>query len=212
MPSLRNVNRAYKRIIVRLSLVTLFAAFVILPFPTSSPLPVLEVEAQSCSVPTTTMFGSTTYYNWTANGSPSSDSCWSHSSAAAFVTGTTECGQLSPPTNAWEFYFGGSISQTFTIPSNRIETNFSIQYDVDFIDPNNDPAWNRFTMSVRDLTTSTQLASDYYDGSMADLSCSLRSRTWTQNLAGHQIQVTFQGSRGYSDTFIRVRNIAQFQH
>lgn len=209
MSSLRNVNRTYKRVIVRLSLVILFAAFVTLPFPTSSPLPVAEVEAQSCSVP---VLGPTGYYNWIANGTPSSDTCWSHTSAAAFVTGTTECGQFSPPTNAWEFYYGGYISQTFTIPSNRTETNFSIQYTVDFIDPNNDPAWNRFSMSVWDQTTSTQLASDYYDGSMADLSCSFRSRSWTQSLAGHQILVHFQGSRGYSNTFIRVRNIALFQH
>lgn len=116
--------------------------------PISSLLTVTEVEAQTCSPAGRNLaFGPIHWnYNWIANGTPSSDSCWSHSFRASFVTGTTECGPFTPPTNAWEFFYGGEISQSFTISGENMQAPvFPLGYEVDFVDPNDsvgiDSAW-----------------------------------------------------------------------
>jgi hypothetical protein len=126
------------------------------------------------------------------------------------VVQTNTCGYTE---NAWEFYYGGGISQTFTVPNTNdgARPDFSLRYTLDFIDPNDNAAWNRFEMNVVDLTTGATLASEFFNGSMGDLYCSDRFFSWSQNLAGHQIMVRFQGSRGYSNTFIRVRDVYLFQ-
>jgi hypothetical protein len=206
MFNLHNVKLTYKHIIVRLSLITLFVSGVTLPAFIPSPLPVIEVEAQTCSPYGYYNFSNHVFYDWIANGGPSDSSCWSKDPNRVSVVPTT-CGWTS---NAWEFYYGGYITQTFTIPSNWTYPNFSIDYILDFDDPNNDP-WNRFSMQVRDLTTGALLASDFYHGGMGALHCSGRSQLWSQNLAGHQIQVRFQGTRGYPNTFIRVSFIRLYQ-
>lgn len=209
MLNLNNVKLLRKRTIVHLALIVLVVSGVILPTPLPSPLPIGEVEAQSCSPRGIVIFGSSYSYDWIANGEPSSSSCWAYSrTATSFVTGTTACGWAS---NAWEFGYGGHISQSFTIPSDMTQPGFAIQYLLDFDDPNDSP-WNRFTMEVVDLTTGVQLASDYFIGNMGDLYCSYRSQSWTQNLAGHTIQVRFTGSRAYQSTHIRVRQIGLYQN
>jgi hypothetical protein len=176
-------------------------------------LTVTGVEAQTCSPAGESRdFGPSRWnYNWIANGVPLSDSCWAHSYRASFVTGTTECGPFTPPTNAWEFYYGGDITQSFTISGvNMHAPVFRLAYEVDFDDPNNS-GWNRFTMDVRDQTTGAVLASDNFIGYMGDLFCARREYMWTGDLAGHTLLVRFTGSRAYNNTHIRVRNISLFQ-
>ena len=100
------------------------------------------------------------------------------------------------------------MSQLFTITGENMHApSFDMSYEVDFIDPHDDP-WNRFSMEVRDLETNTILASEYFFGNMGDLVCARRVHSWNQDLGSHRILVTFNGSRGYNDTRIRVRNIS----
>ena len=64
-----------------------------------------------------------------------------------------ECGWTE---KAFEFYYAGSVSQTFTIPEtleSAHNPSFSIQYTLDFIDPNDHPTWNVFEMKVVDTNT-----------------------------------------------------------
>jgi hypothetical protein len=166
-----------------------------------------SVKATGCSPPGYQI--PFTEYYWIANGAPADSSCWSHDPARAAVVSTTTCGWTS---NAWQFYYGGTISQSFTIPTTMTGQNFSMSYLVDFDDPNNNGAWNKFSMYVQDTTTGAILASDYFDGSMGDLTCAYRSKFWNANLAGHTIQVIFSGTRGFSNTNIRVRQIGLWQY
>ena len=204
MSNLHNVKLRHKRISAHLILI----AFVLSASlaPTSFPLSVAEVEAQTCQPQGDVFASNRHWYNYIANGLPSDTSCWTKTNAS--VVSTTTCGWTS---NAWQFAFGGSISQTFTVPSDKTQPNFSIQYLLDFDDPNNDPGWNRFELEVWDQTSGVLLAYDSFNGGMGDLYCSLRTLSWSQNLAGHTILVYFKGSRGYFSTFIRVRSIALYQ-
>jgi hypothetical protein len=151
------------------------------------------------------------YYDWIGNGGPASGDCWSLFNAS-FVTGTTDCGWVS---NAIEFAYAGSMNQEFTLPSTSTQTNFDLAYLLDFIDPNNDGAWNRFSITVTDQTTGVMLTHDEYYGNSnggADLSCSRRDKVWTGNLAGHTLTVHVSGSKAYPDTHIRIRSISLFQY
>ena len=147
-------------------------------------------------------------YDWIANGTPLSTDCWSPGYGDTFVTGVTTCGWSS---NAIEFGYAGHISQEFTIPAGWTDPNFSVSFLLDFDDPNNDGAWNRYSLAVTDLTTGATLASEYFSGSSGDLYCSRRAKSWTGNLAGHTISVEINGSKAYTNTHIRVSNIALFQ-
>lgn len=207
MLKLRKVKLVRKQTIVHLTLLVLLLSGMMVPTPIPSPISIPEVEAQSCSPPGYYSIGGRTYYRWIANSEPENSSCWNAISGRAAVVQTTTCGWTE---NTWEFYYNGSISQTFTIPGDLTQPSFNIQYTLDFIDPNDDP-WNRFEMQVRDLNTGALLASEFFHGSMGDLYCSSRSFSWNQNLAGHQIQVRLKGTRGYSNTFIRVRDIYVYQ-
>ncbi|HKO56839.1 MAG TPA: hypothetical protein VJ276_13270 [Thermoanaerobaculia bacterium] len=150
------------------------------------------------------------YYDHIANGGPVTDDydCWTPTNAT-FTTNSV-CGSTI---KSYQFGYAGSISQTVNVPSNMTGTYFTIAYELQFEDPHNDGTNNELQVSVYDLTTYTQRASDYYDGSMADVSCSPRSVAFNgTNLAGHTLIVTFSGSTGYSDTIIRVRFISLWQH
>jgi hypothetical protein len=204
---LHNVNLLLRRTTTYFTIGILLLLSGLLPTPIPSLVPVSE--AQSCSAPGYVAFNGRTYYSWIANGLPADASCWNLHNVS--VQPTTTCGWSS---NAFEFYYGGGISQTFTVPNTEdgAKPNFGLSYLLDFIDPNDDAAWNKFEMYVDDLTTGATLAYDSFNGSMGDLYCSHRSVSWSQNLAGHQIQIRFKGSRGYSNTFIRLRNISLYQN
>jgi hypothetical protein len=210
MLKLHKVKLVCKRTIVHLILFVLLLSGMMVPTPIPAPISIPKVEAQSCSPPGYYSIGGRTYYRWLANSEPENSSCWNAIQGRAAVVQTTTCGWTE---NTWEFYYGGSISQTFTVPNTQEGSlpKFNIQYSLDFIDPNDDPTWNRFEMRVVDLNTGTTLAYDFFDGSMGDLYCSGRSFSWNQNLAGHTIQVRLKGTRGYSNTFIRVRDIYVYQ-
>jgi len=208
---LDNVKLLHKRTVAQLTLIVLLASAVILPTPIPSAVRVTDAQTVDCSVPKPYFFSNRTWWNWIANNDPSNSSCWSVTPMRVAVVDTNTCGWTE---KAFEFYYGGSISQTFTIPETLVDAHkpsFSIQYTLDFIDPNDDPTWNVFEMKVVDTNTGTTLATEYFNGSMGDLYCSGRSFTWNQDLAGHTIQVRFKGSRGYNNTFIRVRDIYLFQ-
>ncbi|HEX9986294.1 MAG TPA: hypothetical protein VGF69_23750 [Thermoanaerobaculia bacterium] len=149
-----------------------------------------------------------THYDHIANGIPNRDECWNPFNAT-YVTNTTSCGYSA---NAYEFAYAGQISQTVTIPSTMTTGTLRLDYLVDFIDPNNDAVWNKFIVSVWDDTAGGQIGTDYFDGGMGDLYCSLRSiNLGSTNRAGHSISVHIQGSEAYPDTYIRVRSISLVQ-
>lgn len=204
---LHNVKLLHRRTTAYLTIGVLLVLGVLLPTPIPSMVQVSQ--AQSCSAPGYVVVSGRLLYSWIANGSPADTSCWNPSNVS--VQPTTTCGWSS---NAFEFYYAGGISQTFTIPNTEdgAKPNFGLSYLLDFIDPNDDAAWNKFEMYVDDLTTGATLAYDSFNGSLGDLYCSYRSVSWSQNLAGHQIRIRFKGSRGYNNTFIRVRNISLFQN
>jgi hypothetical protein len=146
-------------------------------------------------------------YDHIANGIPSSDSCWNDTNWS-FVTGVTSCGWS---TNAYQIAgLGASMHQQFDSDSG-LSSNFSLQYLLDFIDPNNDGYWNKFKVEVWDVDTNTLLGSQTYNGSQSDLTCS--SRTFNFNATpGNTIKVRFSGQKGYTDTYIRVHHIALYQY
>lgn len=149
-------------------------------------------------------------YDYIANGYPYYDSCW-YINNAAFTTGYTSCGFF---TNYWEFNYAGSLTQTLVIPTSHTNTkHLTLYYQLDFEDPNHDGAWNRFTASVIDNTAGRQLGYEFYSGSSPSLSCSDRMIGMSSpvDLAGHSITVTFHGSRGYTNTHIRIRRIYLLQ-
>jgi hypothetical protein len=210
MLKLHKVKLACKRTIVHLTLLVLLLSGMMVPTHITAPISIQKVEAQSgCSPEGFYSIGGHNYYRWLANSEPANSLCWNAVQGRVAVVQTNTCGWTE---NTWEFYYGGSISQTFTVPPNDFSApRFNIQYTLDFIDPNNDPAWNRFEMRVLDLTTGATLAYDFFDGSMGDLSCSARNFTWNQDLSNHTIQVRIKGTRGYNNTLIRVRDIYLYQ-
>jgi hypothetical protein len=92
------------------------------------------VLAQGCTPDGTKIIGQFTgSFGYVTNGQLADDSCWSHGSQAAFVTGATTCG--SPADNAFEFFFGGSIAQAIAIPSGDSRKNCQFTYILDFDGP-----------------------------------------------------------------------------
>jgi hypothetical protein len=149
------------------------------------------------------------HYEWIANGTPTSTNCWSAGYGDAVVTATA-CNDLN--TNALEFGYGGGISQEFTIPADQTESTFNFSYYLDFVDPNFDGAWNRFTADLVDVTTGVPIYSEsfYGNGSQPGL-CSPRTKSWSGNYAGHTLRLRLRGSKAYPDTHIRVRSITLIQ-
>lgn len=145
------------------------------------------------------------FYNHIRNGVPNSpDSCWTKTSAVA-VASSTSCGWTA---NAFEFNgYAQKIEQSFAT-NVLTSNNWSLDYNLDFIDPNNDAAWNKLEVRVYDQNNQL-LATDYYDGGYADVTCTLRSISFTGTPTS--VRVEFKGTRGYTNTYIRVRGIALWQ-
>lgn len=167
-----------------------------------------EASAQTCTPRGYVCFFSGCYYDHIANGTPTSDTCWSHT--ANYITGNTTCGYSS---NGFEFtYTGRTVSQSFVVPSNFTNTNWNLGWLMDLDDPNNDGGWNKFKADVWDDTTHTLLASYYTDGSQPDQYCARRDLLFTGNFAGHTLTVIFTGQSAYPNTHIRVRGVFLYQY
>lgn len=184
--------------IKRLLFVSLFTALFAVP----------AMYGQTCAHPSGTyIFGSTVYTDWVANGAPSSTSCWTVSGATVITD--TMCGGTE---HAFDFGYQNSVSQTINIPSTATETNWDLIYDLTMVDPHDDGWWDRLTARVYDVTAARTIASQTYWGDDPDVNCSRRDLTFTGNLAGHTIKIIFEGSKGYSDTYVRVRGITLYQY
>jgi len=148
-------------------------------------------------------------YDQIANGRPSRDECWNPFNAFY----TTQAPSPWGNTNAYEFNYAGSISQTFVVPADHPQTHWELAYTLEFNDPHNDGAWNRFSMEVRDMTTGTALTWYSFNGAGGDQNWEMHRQGFTTgNIAGHTIRVLFRGSKGYSDTYIRVAGVALWQY
>ena len=86
----------------------------------------------------------------------------------------------------------------------------AFRYELDFVDPHTDGAWNRFSSQVSDVTAGRTLGGEFRSGSSPSLSCSRRSIAMQSpvDLAGHTIQVVFSGSKAYTDTQIHVKAVS----
>jgi hypothetical protein len=149
------------------------------------------------------------FYNHIANGGPTFDGCWERSDARTAFVQDNAC-DFFP--YAYKFGYAGSISQVVTVPSNMTQTHWELDYKLDFTDPNNDPYWNRISVTVRDLTTGTVLATDNYSSlSGSSLTCATRRLPFAGNFAGRQLVVNFNGTTAYSNSIIKVRRIELWQ-
>jgi hypothetical protein len=146
------------------------------------------------------------YYNHTLNGDPLEDECW-NSYHMVFVEPYL-CGAFR---KSFQFGYAGSISQSIVVPNNQSASNWEFNWQYDFDDPNNDSANNSLSVTVRNVTTNTVLGTFYYNGGMSDAFCEQGAIQFSGNFAGHTIMVSFSGSTGYSNTKIRVRNMALWQ-
>lgn len=165
-------------------------------------------DTDTCEPAGPVQIGSSVYYNYIANGEPSSTACWNPANMT-FVTDQTSCGSSSPTHNAFQFNYGSSVSQQFTILPNFGSSNFILSFFVDFIDPHHD-AQNLFLAEV--LDGNMQLAQYDHDGSQGSLPpCSRIDLPINQNLDGRAITVHFTARSGYPDTVIRVWGISFFQ-
>ena len=140
-------------------------------------------------------------FDYVANGTPNSATCWSVTNA---TVGVASCGS-----NAFEFNYGGNVTQSFTIPTADTSFNtYQLEYTLDFQDPNHDGQWDGLTAQVWDRTANTLLESDSYNGSQPDLSCSRRIlANVSGNRAGHTIEIEITGTRAYTNTHVGVSYI-----
>jgi hypothetical protein len=159
------------------------------------------------------------WYNYTENGYPDTANvdqygninCWDPFNAFA-GSGLMPCGFFGERYSAFEFDYGGEISQQFTIPATSPHTNFAyygFSYFLNLENPNHEYPWDlQLNIQVWDQTTGRVLISDHYDASQPDVACGRRDLTgFNGNLAGHTILVRIMGTRGYSSSHIRVRLI-----
>ena len=145
-------------------------------------------------------------YDYIGDGYPSypyNSDCWYLSSAGNY-NGSTSCPYTDP---YFELFYSGEVSQTFSVRSDDTSTGWGLYYKIDFVDPL-DSSSNHFSVTVRDLTTATDLASESFNGATTELACSTRHLTWSSgNIAGHTLQVRFLGTRIDSSVHIRIRRI-----
>jgi hypothetical protein len=149
-------------------------------------------------------------YQWIANGLPTSTNCWNiGGSGSVSLVSTPGCTYSTA--KAFDMHYGARVSQEFTVPNDQTENQWSFSYLLTMQDPHNDGWWNRLKATVYDVTTGQTLATETYWGNQPDITCSLRSMTFTGNLAGHTLQVIFADGSAYSDTYFRIRSISLIQ-
>lgn len=149
-----------------------------------------------------------TSYDHIANGAPNRDECWNPFKAFYTTTAPSPWGFI----NAYEFNYAGSINQSFVVPPTMTATRWQLRWTLYFDDPNNNAAWNRFSVEVRNMTTNAILATYTFDGGQGDQNWVTHSKDFNGNFAGQTIRVRFKGSKGYPDTTIRVMGVTLWQY
>ncbi|HEX7680626.1 MAG TPA: hypothetical protein VF713_21005 [Thermoanaerobaculia bacterium] len=147
-------------------------------------------------------------YEYTANGVPSYDLCWSKTNVT-FMTGTHDyCNYYR---NFWEFSNGGVLYQTMTVPSNLHGSSVRLFYILDAIDPHSDGNANAIRADIYDVTTgNTWLGGDFWSGFSGSLYCTQRISYGfaSGDLAGHTLQVIFSARKGSDDVHITVKFVS----
>lgn len=146
-------------------------------------------------------------YDHIANGGPNRNECWNPFNAF-YTNAMTACGSV----NTYEFNYGGSINQTFVIPTSQTGTSWEFRWLMDFDDPNNDAAWNRFSAEVVHVNTGKVLAWYTFNGGQGDQSCNTHSIFFTGNYTGQTLRVRFTGSKAYANTHIRAYAVSLWQY
>jgi hypothetical protein len=150
-------------------------------------------------------------YDFVANGSPSSDTCWAETNLT-FVTNYDYCSYWR---NYWDFSNGGVLSQTMTVPSTMHITGVKLLYILDFIDPHSDGNANAIRADIYDQTNgNTWIGGDYWSGYSGSLYCSQRTGYGVSyvDLAGHTLQLSFSVRKGYSDVHINAKMVSLLQN
>jgi len=173
-------------------------------------------EPDGCPQTGTGRVGPIPPYDYIANGGPYYDGCWTKS----FTDYVIDYDSCSSFRNYWEFNYAATLTQSLVIPASHTgTTHLTFNYELDFDDPNHDGAWNRFTVYIRDTTPGAAvllLGTNTYNGAYPSLYCSKRkiviapvdpTTRLPVDLAGHSITISFVGSRAYSNTHIRLKNV-----
>lgn len=150
-------------------------------------------------------------YNHVLNGYGTSLDCWTTPSSLGTVSITSgTCGFSSTQ----GFTFSGwtpTLEQSFSTGSGNSGTTWSLGYELDFDDPNNNPNSVSF-IQVLVYADNVLVASDSYSSANADVMCSPRSVTINSNLSNKSVRVTVQARTYYSNVLIRVRGVGLWQH
>jgi hypothetical protein len=171
------------------------------------------MSAQTCQVPQSFQGPGPGggYWEYIANGAPANSACWNLNGNVQ-VLHVNDCGYLHDADNTFDMHYGARLSQEFTVPAGNTATHWDLNYLLTMQDPNNDGWWNRLKVTVYDYTTGRNLASQTYWGDDPDVSCTRRDLTFTGNLAGHRLLVTFSDGSAYANTVFHVRSISLMQY
>lgn len=134
-----------------------------------------------------------TLYDFTANGYPSSDTCWSETNVH-YVNGSTA--------DACSFYRArfvfdsgnSSLWQEMPVPSTIHTTTPTLDFQMDAYDPTNNGQANAVIIDVIDETNSnTWLGGSFWTQSLGTYSCQRLTIPLTSSvdLAGHTLKLSF---------------------
>jgi hypothetical protein len=148
-------------------------------------------------------------YNHVLNGYGTSLDCWSTPSSLGTVSITSgSCGFSSTQ----GFTFSGwspALEQTFSTGSGNSGATWSLQYELDFDDPNNSSA---SFINVLVYADNQLVAYDAYDGSNTDVMCSPRTININSSLSNKSVLVRVVARTYYTNVLIRIRGVGLWQH
>ncbi|HYH05430.1 MAG TPA: hypothetical protein VEK11_00065 [Thermoanaerobaculia bacterium] len=156
------------------------------------------------------------FYNHVRNGHGTSLDCWTYSPNGVSITSGT-CGFSSTQGITFDGY-SLTLSQSFGVDvdtgAGNGGTNWDFSYELDFDDPHNDQAWNWIEAQVWAVTPSgrTLVASDFYHGGNADVTCTQRNVNFNANMEDKTVEIIFKSKQGYTDVITKVRHIQLWQN
>ena len=144
-------------------------------------------------------------YNHVVEGYGTSLACWSTPSSLGTVSITSStCGD--------GFTFTGwspTLEQSFSTGSGNSGQTWSLNYELDFDDPNNSSESFIFVYVYAD---NQLVAYDSYNGNNSDVICSPRAVTINSSLANKSVRVSVQARTAYTNVLIRIRALGLWQH
>jgi hypothetical protein len=101
------------------------------------------------------------------------------------------------------------LEQSFSTGSGNSGQTWSLNYELDFDDPNNSSESFIFVYVYAD---NQLVAYDSYNGNNSDVICSPRAVTINSSLANKSVRVSVQARTAYTNVLIRIRALGLWQH